>query len=784
MGVNRLYAFLHEHPLTRRAFLDGKPGSSEETCDVNHVYVDFNMCVHGAMEESGGTSSESRLVENVLKHVDRILAPFLTSNDQSASSAPPDQQENPRVVSSGRPRQGAALKSVYIALDGPAGRARIDKQRSNNQHKEDEWKLGLKPGTRLTKLLVEALRERVGKYAAAGKKFNIQICDAAGEGEHKILRRLWQNHRSAPGRHCIIGTDSDLFLMVIGLTRTFEGSLGRGAVTKSSDFFPEDVLVWYRPLTQQFDPKFAHIKNCVFVRRRFVQQLQRALLGSSFRGSSASAPHDRPSAGGGELMSCSWSEREDVVCTDLVVLALLAGDDYLPALLLDTGPAIDEYLRIAEQRRSLPVADWQIVQRCAIAVGTTRVVERFRFAKNDTLQRCIRATCCETIDGDGSSRCEDDFLLDEIGNFLHNPGSDEDFMRVATGTLPDSVGDVPDNQVFQAVLALPADRKKDIARHLLYTQGENLIPLPANADVDNTKSFLRGLLWILECIKCEGFSLSEHHSPGLKHRLRRLFNKVHMDQVIDFLMHTGQMEALRGPMAPNLHDIEQRLAEASREIPVISADEAGGTSKTTSAVLQIPELDTFLKAQALSPLTCLVACMPRNKLDVVMSSRVNAFVSLVFARGGLMRTSSVSDGEGSGGATIGDPTDDRDPFRMIAAMLHGVCLRDATEKLVPLREQSDNTLRALNQRKADVARIDFEKLGQQAEAEARFDTAFPLLVRAQRNARAAAQRLWNESSRFADIGDVDLLELDRLFRLAAAEGPAGVEVADALRVRV
>lgn len=50
-----------------------------------------------------------------------------------------------------------------------------------------------------------------------------------GEGEHKIVNAMMTNETEEPGRHCIVGNDSDLFVILLCRTR-FPRFLGDGGL--------------------------------------------------------------------------------------------------------------------------------------------------------------------------------------------------------------------------------------------------------------------------------------------------------------------------------------------------------------------------------------------------------------------------------------------------------------------------------------------------------------------------------------------------------------------------
>ena len=119
-------------------------------------------------------------------------------------------------------------KLIYVSIDGPAPRAKMNQQRTRRfksvktiKIKEDIYKQlehefispwdtnAITPGTRFMQKLSEHL-----KYFFKCKEYNTKIIlsdsNVPGEGEHKIINFIKKNKYQTPESHCIYGLDADL----------------------------------------------------------------------------------------------------------------------------------------------------------------------------------------------------------------------------------------------------------------------------------------------------------------------------------------------------------------------------------------------------------------------------------------------------------------------------------------------------------------------------------------------------------------------------------------------
>lgn len=186
MGIPSYYKWL----LTRfRSFQAGTPRSNG--IPVEHIYVDLNCFFHNAARRAGrasgnkgsgnkgkgkkggshdGSERERQIVQFlglVQREIDGLVAGF----------------------------DPAHLKSVYLAVDGPASRAKVLLQRKRRRGKEGSYlSLGLSPGTQLMDRITRSLREYCGGLA---KRKGVDVVfdggGNPGEGEHKMLDGMKRN---------------------------------------------------------------------------------------------------------------------------------------------------------------------------------------------------------------------------------------------------------------------------------------------------------------------------------------------------------------------------------------------------------------------------------------------------------------------------------------------------------------------------------------------------------------------------------------------------------------
>ena len=208
--------------------LDWRAPSPNGT-EVDNLYLDMNGVIHPCARPEVGPapSSEEHIFQNIEKYIDRLLAAV-------------------------RPR-----RLIYMAVDGPAPRAKMNQQRSRRfkaakdaaerdaaeERLRAEWRArGLEPppkrdaaafafdsnvitpGTQFMARLAAALRAYVARRLAshpAWRGLAVVLSDASvpGEGEHKIMEHI-RAQRAMPGYdanmwHCVHGLDADLIMLAL-----------------------------------------------------------------------------------------------------------------------------------------------------------------------------------------------------------------------------------------------------------------------------------------------------------------------------------------------------------------------------------------------------------------------------------------------------------------------------------------------------------------------------------------------------------------------------------------
>lgn len=104
-----------------------------------------------------------------------------------------------------------------------------------------------------------------------------------GEGEHKIIREMWSQ---PDGRHCVVGSDSDLFLIVLALELSGEVYCWDG-MHKGGNVFQRSIM-----------------RDQILQKMNTVQLLTPAIKTGT----------------------------EEAITRDFTLLSLLKGDDYLPGV--------------------------------------------------------------------------------------------------------------------------------------------------------------------------------------------------------------------------------------------------------------------------------------------------------------------------------------------------------------------------------------------------------------------------------------------------------------------
>ena len=155
-----------------------KPISSKS---IHNLFFDLNCLIHPccAKIEDG---DETKMIQSILEHIHKLI-------------------------------QLTGAKFVYIAIDGPAPKAKMIQQRSRRHKSVLEGKAwdtnAITPGTNFMNTLNEVLH----------KEFNqpniiISDSDIPGEGEHKILQYIKQKKDIFQKQsNCIYGLDADLIIL-------------------------------------------------------------------------------------------------------------------------------------------------------------------------------------------------------------------------------------------------------------------------------------------------------------------------------------------------------------------------------------------------------------------------------------------------------------------------------------------------------------------------------------------------------------------------------------------
>ena len=220
MGVPSFYRWLAErYPLVVEQLPDAgcssRPDAHGGAGGVDNLYIDMNGVIHPCFHPEGGAQpkSEREVFEAILKYVDGLL----------------------QLV---RPR-----RLLYLAVDGPAPRAKMNQQRSRRfksakEAAEARREKGgaaadatmdsnvITPGTQFMATLGRWLRHyayaRLNQPAPSDSpQLRIIVSDASvpGEGEHKIMSFI-RAQRHAPAanpnlHHCIHGLDADLIMLAL-----------------------------------------------------------------------------------------------------------------------------------------------------------------------------------------------------------------------------------------------------------------------------------------------------------------------------------------------------------------------------------------------------------------------------------------------------------------------------------------------------------------------------------------------------------------------------------------
>lgn len=158
--------------------------------EIQHLYLDFNGFIHGSLHKLKEKEEEIN-EKNILKQCCEDLK---------------------EIVDLIKPK-----KSLYIAIDGVAPKAKMMQQRYRRYKsslENKEWDTNaITPGTEFMKKLARKLKIFSKKFV-----FDVIISDASipGEGEHKILQYMKKNHNTNESS-CIHGLDADLIMLLLTL---------------------------------------------------------------------------------------------------------------------------------------------------------------------------------------------------------------------------------------------------------------------------------------------------------------------------------------------------------------------------------------------------------------------------------------------------------------------------------------------------------------------------------------------------------------------------------------
>ncbi len=217
MGVPRLWPFIKERfYYAVKHFNDINPNHFRKQFD--YVYLDANGLLHAAAQLVFNYGDNKRTLNRFasLPYKTKIKKVFELFFDNIM-----------RVVSIAIP-----TKVLYIAIDGPAPRAKQAQQRERRFISAIEQSKpcsndvftssSITPGTKFMHELSKYMYWRIRKQIQHHKIFrNIQVIysppTVAGEGEHKIMDyiRSLSNKEKQTNTHCMFGPDGDLMMLTL-----------------------------------------------------------------------------------------------------------------------------------------------------------------------------------------------------------------------------------------------------------------------------------------------------------------------------------------------------------------------------------------------------------------------------------------------------------------------------------------------------------------------------------------------------------------------------------------
>eukprot|EP00633_Aureoumbra_lagunensis_P007238 CAMPEP_0197315814 /NCGR_PEP_ID=MMETSP0891-20130614/39599_1 /TAXON_ID=44058 ORGANISM="Aureoumbra lagunensis, Strain CCMP1510" /NCGR_SAMPLE_ID=MMETSP0891 /ASSEMBLY_ACC=CAM_ASM_000534 /LENGTH=1690 /DNA_ID=CAMNT_0042804961 /DNA_START=66 /DNA_END=5141 /DNA_ORIENTATION=+ len=177
--------------------------------EFDHLYLDVNGIIHSCAgsNEGGPGVSEAEIFVSIMAYLDRIVRELV------------------------KPR-----KSLFIAVDGVAPRAKLNQQRSRRfgsakeaRSDEETSKTSfdrncITPGTafmaRVAVRLANFVKAKVAEGAEVWATINeiiVSGADVPGEGEHKIIQFIRERRPTFQTceRHCMYGQDADLIMLAL-----------------------------------------------------------------------------------------------------------------------------------------------------------------------------------------------------------------------------------------------------------------------------------------------------------------------------------------------------------------------------------------------------------------------------------------------------------------------------------------------------------------------------------------------------------------------------------------
>jgi 5'-3' exonuclease len=290
MGVPGLWPFLRE--FFPHAIKHFQSGYGAKVTQFDYVYLDANGLLHAAaqMIENYGDKKRKLNPYGHLSPEERRTRIFELFFDNIVE-----------IVSMIRPK-----KVLYIAIDGPAPRAKQNQQRERRfiaaQSRKIEEELSgtdkfdstsISPGTEFMHELSKFMYWKIRRYMQTendwrGFKVIYSPPTVPGEGEHKILayiRELSQHERDN-ATHCMFGPDGDLLMLTLSIH------------VKHMSLFRED----------QFEPGFVDLVNMGMIRRGLSMKLNQ---------------YDEVKRG---------IRSEHDVSNDFVFIGFFVGNDFLPKI--------------------------------------------------------------------------------------------------------------------------------------------------------------------------------------------------------------------------------------------------------------------------------------------------------------------------------------------------------------------------------------------------------------------------------------------------------------------